>query len=60
MRARAANRPGSWWLGTLQKRARNAHSDGLDLSGPAPFTEPLQKQAAIKFFNAAYLDEQSG
>lgn len=57
---RATDRPASWWLGTLERRAKNAHADGLDLSGPAPFSDPGKRRASIKFFNAAYRAEQSG
>lgn len=60
MKSTAANRPGSWWLDTLEKRARTTHAERLDLGGPPPYGEPGTRKAALKFFNAAYRAEQSG
>lgn len=56
----APDRPTSWWLKTLERRARQQDTDELDLRGPPPYTDPEVRRAAIKFFNAAYRAEQSG
>lgn len=56
----ARERPTSWWLATLKKRAARTHEERLDLSRPIVFESEDERQAAIKFFNAAYRAEESG
>src|SRR5947207_5263607 len=58
--ASAADRPTSWWLATLKKRARERGEDPADLSIPIAFESEAARRAAIKFFNAAYRAEESG
>jgi hypothetical protein len=56
----AADRPTSWWLSTLKKRADQRTDDDLDLSTPVVFHDEAERRAAVKFFNAAYRAEESG
>jgi hypothetical protein len=61
MRARtSADRPTSWWLATLKRRAAKRGGDSLDLSVPLAFESDVERRAALKFFNAAYRAEESG
>jgi hypothetical protein len=53
-------RPTSWWLGALKKRAGKMYGEKLDLSQPVEFASEQERQACIKFFNAAYRAEESG
>lgn len=53
-------RPTSWWLDTLRKRAERMYEEHLDLSGPVEFESAEERLACIKFFNAAYRAEESG
>jgi hypothetical protein len=53
-------RPTSWWLSMLRKRAERMGDEKLDLSQPITFASPEERAAAIAFFNAAYRAEESG
>ena len=53
-------RPTSWWLETLRKRAERMYGEHLDLSQPVEFESEEERQACIKFFNAAYRAEEAG
>lgn len=53
-------RPTSWWLETLRKRAERMYGEHLDLSKPVAFESDEERRACIKFFNAAYRAEESG
>ncbi len=53
-------RPTSWWLETLKKRAERMYDEHLDLSKPVVFESDGERAACIKFFNAAYRAEESG
>jgi hypothetical protein len=53
-------RPTSWWLETLRKRAERMYEEHLDLSKPVEFESDEERLACIKFFNAAYRAEESG
>ncbi|MEO7094594.1 MAG: ferritin-like domain-containing protein [Polyangiales bacterium] len=53
-------RPTSWWLAMLRKRAARMGDETLDLSTPITFDSPEERAAAVAFFNAAYRAEESG
>lgn len=53
-------RPTSWWLAMLKKRAERMYEEKLDLSKPIEWTSEEERTAAIAFFNAAYRAEESG
>ena len=53
-------RPTSWWLETLHKRAERMYDEHLDVSKPVVFESEEERRACIKFFNAAYRAEESG
>jgi hypothetical protein len=53
-------RPTSWWLETLRRRAERMYDERLDLSRPVEFESDEERLACIKFFNAAYRAEESG
>lgn len=57
---RAPGRPTSWWLDKLRMRAENMYDEHLELSEPIPFETEVERDAAIRFFNAAYRAEESG
>src|ERR1051326_1433284 len=54
------DRPTSWWLAILRKRAERMNEETLDLSQPAVFASEAEREAAIRFFNAAFRAEESG
>ena len=54
-----SNRPTRWWLDKLRQRAEGAY-DELDLSEPLAFGTEAERDAAVRFFNAAYRAEESG
>ena len=63
-RAPTRRRPGSvrptgWWLDKLRQRAEGVY-DELDLSEPIAFASEAERDAAVRFFNAAYRAEESG
>jgi hypothetical protein len=53
-------RPTSWWLAMLRRRAERLSADRLDLSQPIVWQDAAEQEAAIRFFNAAYRAEESG
>lgn len=53
-------RPTSWWLETLRKRAGRMYDEHLDLTTPVTFESEEERLACIRFFNAAYRAEESG
>jgi hypothetical protein len=55
----AASRPTSWWLEKLRRRAASMYEDKLDLSMPLELDE-AERDAALRYFNAAYRAEESG
>lgn len=56
----SVDRPSSWWLQTLQKRALRMQDEALDLSTPMAWSGSEERRAALKFFNAAFRAEESG
>jgi hypothetical protein len=60
LRQSATQRPTSWWLSVLEKRALKMHDDYLDLKEPIEWSTDEERRAAIKFFNAAFRAEESG
>ena len=52
-------RPTRWWLDKLRARAAGPQ-DELDFSHPIVFDSESQREAAIRFFNAAFRAEESG
>lgn len=54
------DRPTSWWLAMLKKRAERMYEEKLDLSQPIAWESEEERLAAINFFNAAYRAEESG
>lgn len=59
-RTHATHRPTSWWLDKLRYRASTMDEEYLDLSEPITFASEVERDAAIRFFNAAYRAEESG
>ena len=55
-----SERPTSWWLAALRKRATRMYEERLDLSQPIAWSSEAEREAAIRFFNAAYRAEESG
>jgi hypothetical protein len=55
----ATARPTSWWLGKLRQRAESMYGEALDLSEPLELGDE-ERDAALRFFNAAYRAEESG
>jgi hypothetical protein len=53
-------RPTSWWLDILERRAERMYEEKLDLSKPVEFSSEEERRACIAFFNAAYRAEESG
>lgn len=53
-------RPTSWWLAILKKRAERMQEEELDLSTPIDLASDAERDAAIRFFNAAFRAEESG
>lgn len=56
----ARDRPTSWWLTALERRAARMHDEYVDLSRPIEFSSEEERRAALKFFNAALRAEESG
>lgn len=50
----------AWWLRTLERRAARMHDEYLDLSRPITWSSEAERNAAIRFFNAAFRAEESG
>ncbi|MEZ4295568.1 MAG: ferritin-like domain-containing protein [Polyangiaceae bacterium] len=57
---KSGERPTSWWLAMLRRRAERMYHEKLDLSRPIAWESEAERQAAIAFFNAAYRAEESG
>ncbi|HVJ14033.1 MAG TPA: ferritin-like domain-containing protein [Polyangiaceae bacterium] len=55
-----AERPTSFWLAALRKRAAKMYDEKLELDAPVPFRDEVHRRAAVKFFNAAFRAEESG
>ena len=55
-----ADRPTSWWLAALRKRATRMSAETLDFSTPITWESEEERIAANHFFNAAYRAEESG
>lgn len=53
-------RPTSWWLAMLKKRAERMYDEELALDEPITWASEEERTAAIAFFNAAYRAEESG
>lgn len=53
-------RPTSWWLAMLRKRAERMYDEELALDEPIVWSSEEERAAAIAFFNAAYRAEESG
>jgi len=53
-------RPTSWWLEILKRRAERMYEEKLDLSKPVEFSSDEERKACIAFFNGAYRAEESG
>lgn len=53
-------RPTSWWLAALRRRAERMYAEKLDLSRPIEWSSDEERAAAIRFFNAAWRAEESG
>jgi hypothetical protein len=59
-KAPPTSRPTSWWLDALRRRAARMY-DGHGAELPrASFPSEVERQAAVKFFNAALRAEESG
>lgn len=57
----AVQRPTSWWLATLRKRAASMYEEPVSaLKTQVEFTSEAEQRACIAFFNAAYRAEESG
>ena len=57
---KGSRRPTSWWLAMLRRRAERMYEEELDISEPIRFASPVERDAAVAFFNAAYRAEESG
>lgn len=53
-------RPTSWWLAALKKRAANMYAEEIDWAQPIVFSSAAEREACIRFFNAALRAEESG
>jgi hypothetical protein len=53
-------RPTSWWLSMLRRRAARMYEEKLDLSQPIVWSSEEERIAAVAFFNAAFRAEESG
>ncbi len=53
-------KPTEWWLDKLRMRKERMYDEHLDWSEPVIFDSPEEKEACIRFFNAAYRAEESG
>jgi len=57
---RGKQRPTSWWLSMLRRRAERMYDEELNLDEPIVWANEEERLAAIAFFNAAYRAEESG
>lgn len=60
VRKSPSKRPTTWWLGILTKRAERMHEEYVDTSEPILFSDETERNAAVRFFNAALRAEESG
>jgi hypothetical protein len=56
----ATERPTSWWLDVLRRRAGKMHEGYSEPDPPVVWQSPGEREAAIRFFNAAFRAEESG
>jgi hypothetical protein len=56
----ATQRSTAWWLSALRRRRERMYEEGLNLTEPVAWASEEERQAAIKFFNAAFRAEESG
>lgn len=56
----ATQRSTAWWLSALRRRRERMYEEGLNLSQPVEWESEEERQAAVKFFNAAFRAEESG
>jgi hypothetical protein len=59
-RTTGLQRPTSWWLAMLKKRAERMYDEKLELGDPIVWESEAERTAAIAFFNAAFRAEESG
>ncbi len=59
-RIQPVQRPTSWWLSMLERRAQRMYDEQLALDEPIVWSSEEERAAAIAFFNAAYRAEESG
>jgi hypothetical protein len=60
MTASAAQRPTSWWLAMLRRRAERMLQEPVEFAPAIAWRSPAEQRAAIRFFNAAFRAEESG
>jgi hypothetical protein len=60
MRASATQRPTAWWLDVLRRRAGKMERNDAEGVPPTAFDSEREREAAIRFFNAAFRAEESG
>jgi rubrerythrin len=53
-------RPTSWWLSALKRRESRMEEEPPASLAPLTFESDAERQAAVKFFNAAFRAEESG
>lgn len=53
-------KPTAWWLEKLRARKARMYEEHLDWSEPVVFASDQEKEACVRFFNAAYRAEESG
>lgn len=58
--ASATERPTRWWLDALERRRQRMAEEYLELGEPITWSSEAERQAAIRFFNAAFRAEESG
>jgi len=54
------SRPTAWWLAALERRRRHLSEPYEAAAEPPSFSSDVERQAALKFFNAAFRAEESG
>lgn len=55
-----SERPSEWWLGVLKRRRARVDGEGLVLDQPIVWNSEQEREAAVRFFNAAFRAEESG
>lgn len=56
----ARERPTSFWLSALRRRAEKLYDEDVSFDGTIEFSSEEERRAALKFFNAAFRAEESG